>query len=503
MTSAMLAFSSVRAADVPPVVPDMAAPSVPPLPPAPLPPAPPLPPIAPPVIPMPPVLDAIVAASMEARAANGGSTDLAKQLDTMQHMEYSAATKQKLIDVFGTDHPLDIQYNMVKGGRDYVVLLHPHSYRAATGGGADWSEMRVELALDKSGRNVAVQGSWPSLLIESDLAHAQLRDMSMQSKQHQIDGIWYGQQQLRIGSVLIDHISGLGALHIDGIQLRANLTRRGKFADLDYRFGSDAVSSGEESVEHVNYGLRVLNIDAKALADFSKGLQRDVAGKTVKQQRDAMLPLFKTFGKAVVKKGIVLAIDDISASYHGNTAAIKGRVAFEKVQDKDFDAPFDLFKKIIAHFEVRVPVALVQDVTHTVLFKMAKAKAGTASFDADALVKQAHDAADAVIGKMVGEGYARVENGELRSNIDFKGGKLTVNGKAVALPTMSVQPKRAPVPVPPRAPKQLPSVPEAPAAPAPEAPAAPASLAPVPATSSTFAPAIISPKAEGLRPTLA
>jgi hypothetical protein len=41
---------------------------------------------------------------------------------------------------------------------------------------------------------------------------------------------------------------------------------------------------------------------------------------------------------------------------------------------------------------------------------------------------------DVVVGKLVGGGYARLENDVLVSNLEFRGGKLTANGKEVGLP---------------------------------------------------------------------
>ena len=118
------------------------------------------------------------------------------------------------------------------------------------------------------------------------------------------------------------------------------------------------------------------------------------------------------------------------------SASVKGRVTFQKVVEADFVSMAVLMKKLVAHFDVRVPVALIKDVGRA--FAIVPP-------DAPDAARQIEAGADGfvsfVVGKAVTDGFAVIEKNELRSSIDFKNGQLTVNGKAIELPNVNFKPK--------------------------------------------------------------
>jgi TonB family protein len=100
--------------------------------------------------------------------------------------------------------------------------------------------------------------------------------------------------------------------------------------------------------------------------------------------------------------------------------------------EADLDDLKTLAKKIVASFEIRVPVAMVRDIAGVVAAKQAARQGSTPNGAGNAQVGQTMT--DIVVGKLVGGGYARIENDVLVSNLAFRDGELTANGKKVELP---------------------------------------------------------------------
>jgi hypothetical protein len=161
--------------------------------------------------------------------------------------------------------------------------------------------------------------------------------------------------------------------------------------------------------------------------------RKQLAAMTPEQQAAAMKPLLLGFGKAAIVRGSAIEIDEISARFHGIKASIRGRVGLAGAVESDLDDFTRLVKKIAARFEIRVPVALVREVAGVVAARQAQQQGATP--DAASTAQMGQTMADVVIGKLVGGGFARIDNDVLVSNLEFRDGKLTANGKEVTLPT--------------------------------------------------------------------
>jgi TonB family protein len=83
----------------------------------------------------------------------------------------------------------------------------------------------------------------------------------------------------------------------------------------------------------------------------------------------------------------------------------------------------------MARFEIKVPLAIVRDVAGAVAAKQSPAQQGNPA--------AAQTITDLIVGKLVGGGYARVENDALVSTIEWRDGMLRADGKQVALPDVS------------------------------------------------------------------
>lgn len=382
-------------------------------------------------------------AMKELRAAQGNERNMVKLLDTQAKFEFSPELRPKLKEIFGAERPFPMQrVPGAKGQVNYVAKLAPYLWVQGNGTDFSWTELTANISTDKAGRAMNATMVWPSLVIARQEGSASVQDMNMTSRQLRgADGVSYGTATFGIGAIIVRDaaVGGKDAkelVRFEDMQARSETGRRGSMAEIGYRSSTKAIVFGAERVERVNMAFRLTNIPAKALAELDQSLRaQDGSQLAPEAQHALMMRKMKDFGKRLIRAGAVLNLEDISAAYRGNVAAIKGRVTFQKVVDADLDDMSALLKKMVAHFEVRVPVALIRDVGRAIIGKSVPP-------DTPDAAKQVEAGADAmvsaVVGKAVTGGFAVVEKDELRSNIDFKNGQLTINGKAIDLPKVNV-----------------------------------------------------------------
>ncbi|MBJ7313904.1 DUF945 family protein [Rugamonas sp. CCM 8940] len=388
-------------------------------------------------------IDAMTAAGMELQAEFGADDDMAKAAERYRRFEFTPATKKKLLAVFGSEHPFELSNTpLPKGGDRTVMTLPAHTYQSPGGSNVEWSTLNISAVRDKGDKKRSVAGEWSSLIAVGQELTVTVRDMSYAGTLTRGPGdLWYGKQHGRVGGVMFDSMAGAGGANVGpfwmrGIDFDFDMVQRGKVSNMAYRFGIESLSVAEQQIDRINMATRVLNMNTASLAEFNRELKELNKRKLPATEKQlAMLEVMKRFGKTLIKQGATLEIDDLSAGYKGNKFALKGSFTFKQVVDADFDAPIRLLKKLVARAEVRLPLALLNDVSAQLARKQLATRSAEPSFEAE-VSDAAKNIANVVIGKLVGEGYARIEKGELRSVVVFKDGKLVVNGKPITLPLL-------------------------------------------------------------------
>jgi TonB family protein len=249
------------------------------------------------------------------------------------------------------------------------------------------------------------------------------------------DKLWFGDGQLRVARVRGTNKSDGSALTLDDVRFDWRTVDRPKAIDMAFQYRIGAIEAAGEKVEDVRFDVRMVNIDRAsmvALQAASERQRKQLNAMTPEQQEAAIKPLLLGFGKSAIVRGSALEIDEISARYRGNKASIHGRIGLAGAVESDLQDMKKLVKKIVARFEIRVPVAMVRDVAGVIAARQAAQQGAAPNPMGAAQVGQTMT--DVVIGKLVGGGFARVENEVLVSNLEFRNGELTANGKKIELP---------------------------------------------------------------------
>ena len=386
------------------------------------------------------VMDAMTSMMRELQAADQARLPMRERLDALAEFRHSPETAQKLKTVFGSERPWTLARLPVANGRyDYVGTLAPLHYTTEKGENYEWAPLTLKVSLDKANRNMTTHGSWPSMVVEDKDVHFAVRDISLTAKQKRGFGdVWFGTSQASIASVQIDVKKDGTRVALEDIRFHGDLIERPKSVDMAYGFSIKAISAMEQKVDNVKFAMRMTNIDKATIAEMKAlGEKAQASAATPEQQLAAMQPIFKSMGKAVIQRGAAIEIDELSAGYKGNTAILKGRVTVEGAGEADLSSIPALIKKIVARFNVRVPVAMVRDIAANVAEKQASAQAKGGVANPQSVAQIAQSINDIVIGKLVGGGFARIEKDVLVSDIEFRGGVLRINGKQIALPAFN------------------------------------------------------------------
>jgi TonB family protein len=387
------------------------------------------------------LMDAFMAMTQDIQLATEGSGNLVSRLDRLSSFNHTPEVAQKLVKIFGSERPWSlVRAPAANGQAGFQGRLAPWRYTAPDGFVAEWSELALRLQLDKTGRTLGMRGSWPSFVIDDKDMRMEVRGMRLSGTQKRGSAdLWFGSAQGNIASMTVSTKAQGKGMRMDDIGITTKMLERPKALEVLYGVTIKAISLEGERIDNFKFTARLTNIDKDAMAALKAAGERNkINAMAPDLQTKAMLPLMKDFAKASLRRGAAFEIDEFSARYQGHLATMKGRVSVPGVTDADFDALPGLVKKIVARFEVRVPLALVRSAASTIARKQLAAQGKTPS--EQELAQMSQTMVDVVLGKLLGNGYARIENAVLRSTIEFSRGVLRINGKEVALPTAPAAP---------------------------------------------------------------
>ncbi|WP_377102940.1 DUF945 family protein [Rugamonas violacea] len=407
------------------------------------------------------LLDTVALVADEWRGLAGPDDTLAKAAANYRQFEHGAATRGKLQAVFDNQHPFEFSGVAAGKGQTRFRFGFPgRGYLSPSGSNYSWSALNVELLRNKAETRQRGSGQWKLFSVLNEGSSVSGVNMSYDSKQTRAPGgLWYGSERYRVGTLMFGGLdapltsaeSAAGKVEggsaaasaaeqghsgtIQGLELRSELRQRGAVTELRYQLAAQAVvvKPGPPPVRDVNLKLRILNVNTAALGDFRRGLHSLLFDKLSAAERAGLMqPLWERLLKTTLTQGVVFIVDELSARYNGNKATLKGRVSFDQLREEDVATPGVLLQKMVAEIDLRVPVDLTKDLAYF----MARPHF-SADMDESKLRASSDGVAAKLIGKLVDGGLARVDRKELRMAIQFKGGKLTANGKPLSLAVFS------------------------------------------------------------------
>lgn len=364
------------------------------------------------------------------------SGDAGQMLEKLEAHQYGAASRERFAKVFGDPDAFKPRRAAAGPGETaYTMGLKARSYKDDDGTRVSWSDLGLTLTLDKTRRQLRSKGQLDSLAIKFQDASVTMSGITLSGNSQRGAGdIWFGSNVFSMDRFAVSAKGQPFGMTMEDVSASVAIVPRAKVADLSYDLRVKAIKAGDEQVDEVRMALRVNGMDVKALEALTREASRDPAGLTPQQQLDLMLPRVRKLGAVMVRNGASIEIEEISAGYKGNRAVIQGRIAMPGAREGDLGSMAAFVKKVQANLEIRVPVALIREISNTFARKQLQSQNGNgAPVSEEAVAQAGQSMTDVVMGMVLG--FAHVDNDVLVSRIAFKDGKLTVNGEALNLPT--------------------------------------------------------------------
>jgi len=375
-------------------------------------------------------------ASQEIQDVLNAQGPLARNLDRLGSFQHTPATAGMLKAVIGNERPWSFERRA--DGPGYRWTLQPLRYTTPEGGLLEWSDMAVDLTLDKTGRQLAYAGAWPLVSFEDRHMRMTMRDASLKASQRRGPGtLWYGDVQGGADSVEVEaRGDGAVTLQMRDLWLRSSVQERGANLAIIQSFGIGHIEVAGEQIDGFTLAYRLDRLSKASAVALGEAERRSrLARQAGNTDTDLLLPMLRELVRAAAKNKTALKVDELSVSYHGQKALLRGSVGVNGAAEADLKDMRALARRIDARFEVRVPLALVREIAAAVVRKQAQARAASGGKAADAALPSADNMTDLMVGKLLGNGYAKLENDTLVSTIVFRQGQLRVNGKTIDLPT--------------------------------------------------------------------
>lgn len=400
-----------------------------------------------PSMPVSEVWTVVRAAAHELNAADDPLLPVPERLERAAHFGYSDQTAAGLTRIFGSAHPYTIERVPGAGaGSAYRIGVPALRHTDDKGLLTEWEALRAEVQVDRTGRGVETHAVWPSVVSGNDELRFGMRGLRYDSKvRFGYRGLWFGSVGIHADSIEAGSDKHGFKVRSEDVNVDGHVVEKPKTIDQIGALNIKAIRFGDQSIDDFRLAMRFLNFDKAASAELARESSRMQSAATdtpPAQQLEALKPMLRALGKSVLAKGAVVHIDELGMGYGGQRASLKGQLRVANGTLADLDDPQRILKKLVARVEIRVPVALVREAAGAFAAKQAAAQAAQhgGQVDAATVAQLRQGMTDVVVGKLVGGGFARIENEVLISTVEWRNGTLLANGKPVPLPAPQPQP---------------------------------------------------------------
>lgn len=345
--------------------------------------------------------------------------------DLPSRVSFSPEHKAALRAVFGTEQPLRIQRLPGQGpAASYSLAIPAHSV-TEEGSSFSWQAMSGKLSIDKKGR-IATTATVPyveSASKEGSFSMQGLRILGVRQRD-----LFVGTSHMELDQLVFKKADGAEAVTMRNVKGGTSVTRDGKLLNMQVDMGVRQLAVSSETIDNLHFGMRWRNLDQdtlmamRTITDSIRNSGEKDPAKVMAAAGD-LIPLLKK----MVLRGAAIDVDDISAIYHGNKAALKISASMPGATAADFDAMERVMQKLAVTIHVQIPLPMLRDIAAGMAERSNREKQ-SAQVPTAELANQMYEL---MLGKAVAGNFAKVEKNALVSTIELKGGNLFVNEQAI------------------------------------------------------------------------
>ncbi len=351
----------------------------------------------------------------------------------------SEQVRAKLIEVMGTDEPVRISTRLAFLGGGTTTLSGdartiPLAKFGLPGdkGTVAWDAFSLSIGTGRAGRWYDFRGRQPRIEFKSPdgAEHVKFADLTLDGKGSRVsEDLYDGDMAFGVGKMSIAS-TRTPAVDISSLKYAFSSTSKGDFFDYSMQMGTGEVKTAaldqlKFQLKGVHYDFSLRHLHAPTLQKLTRAI-RDAYSKTIDNPlaaQTAMMGPLAEHGRELLKHDPEFVIDRVGVETPQGEAVLRGVIKAPGVTEEDLKAgAMALLPKLVADLNFEAPQALFDNVPN----------------------------GNMMMGLGIDQGYVKREGKKIVSHIEFKGGKLTINGKTPALPPMfGGQPPAPAEPAPP------------------------------------------------------
>jgi hypothetical protein len=352
--------------------------------------------------------------------------------------------------VFGDRDALAVTRLPAKGGNaQYAVRVPGNTYKYL-GVQSTWPEATLQLSVAPGGNKIDGGGVWPGIDIRGADYTTALHGVGIHFKQaRKPAGTWLGKSSIDIDSITFTPDTATAALRAEKTTIQYSVSQQGKKLNHVFGFHTKRMTVGKAELNDINMSYSLRNLDSDVIAAFQKRMklpkQQDQPEQQQEQQDQQPQPkepaqlkapgamLIDELIKPLILRGASLDINDISVTFGGGKIQLKGVVGMPSASKEDFESEEAILNKLKAHLEIRLPTASLRSITHE--FQKSVQANAVENVNTAEVAQNLYEFA---IGKLLANGYARLEKDTLISVIDISDGQIRINDSLLTIPLKTV-----------------------------------------------------------------
>ena len=341
-------------------------------------------------------------------------------------LELDAKTRQKIVDVFGSDDPVRMSTRVgFFGGGTTRLSGDGRTIKPKGGKGSlKYDDFKLDTSYSGDLDDIDIKGSWPSIeILPTEGGSVLIEDVTLVSRNERILGDLYDTDaRLRVDKVRVIGPDKSETL-VEGVHYLVDTQVDKDFINLGAKFGSGKVRNKELDemklqLDEVHYDFTLRRLHTQTLADFYGAFKKMYANPvaTAAGADAALLAPLRKYGAELLKYDPELAIDRIGVATPDGNGYLTGVLRLKGATAEEFQAGF---LALVAKLEADINIEMAQKLIE-------KIPSGATS-----------------AGAAIDAGYAKRDGDRLVSHIEFKRGELKVNGKTQGIPGLGGPPAAA------------------------------------------------------------
>ncbi len=377
--------------------------------------------------------------------------------------QYDPEVQKTLSRFFGQQVPVSA-HNVIKldGSGRYTVKVAPFEYEELSGIKLDWKGMDAEVDYAANFTEYQSRFTLPGFkAVLADKGSLNAEQIEVAAKTYPgSNGLSLGSSETKLGrfeiewkdsisynvrlNELINMVTDLqiGAfinpngdippskVSLDKLSYRTETEEKNGYIDSRGVFAFDKLNYGENQYGPLNIDIAAEHLNAKALADMKKSLQRIAMDKyTGDQAREQVLAAARNEGAPLFTDNPLFRIKRFEFQTPQGHVNSRGQLSFDGLSKADLESFPDMVKKMRVDLDLDVSQKLIEE------FVITQARSLFAVEDPNS-EQEKQEVTDTIrllvagsIDTMIGEGHLKRSNGAVMTRLEIAGNRITLNGK--------------------------------------------------------------------------